>query len=295
MPIKKYKTSKSGQEVGKMSKKFSIAAVLLLGASCLLFAEEATTVKVDTDVLDKAYVETYINDKSPVSWKNYSSGKQIRDMGRRLGAEIKYQAEVNKTEFPYSSGSPDFKYRAARIFPGNKEGADVLYINKNARVNTIANVRRVVSGYIERAYGVTMEQADEIAEKVCYWNTNHYNERAYFTENFQHRVVEVFSNKTKIVGLARSYKNWPGKTRIVIPFKLIQETAPEAVEPQQPVKEVEAPAPEPVPEPTPAPVSEPTPAPEAKKGMSPIAIALLVLLGIALIVLIVCLIIAAKK
>ena len=276
-----------------MGKKITIAAVLLLVVSGMIFAAETETVKIDTDVLDKAYAETYINDKSPVSWKNYSSGKQIRDMGRRLGAEIKYQADVNKTDFPYSSGSPDFKYRAARIFPGNKEGADVIYINKNARVNTIQNMRRVVSGYIEAAYGVTMEQADEIAEKVCYWNTNHYNERSYFTDNFQHRVVEVFSNKTKIVGLARSYKNWPGKTRIVIPFKLIQETAPDAVEPQEPTKEVETPAP--APEPTPAPEPAPAPAPEAKAGLSPIAIALLVLLGIAIIVLIVCLVVMANK
>jgi hypothetical protein len=266
-----------------MAKKSTIAAVLLLVVSGMLFADEVSTAKVDTDVLGKAYAESYINDKSPVSWKNYSTGKQIRDMGRRLGAEIKYQAEVNKTDFPYSSGSPDFKYRAARIFPGDKQGADVIYINKNAIVNTIQNIQRVVSGYIESAYGIPMEQADEIAVKVCYWNTNHY----------QHRVVEVFSNKTKIIGLARSYKNWAGKTRIVIPFKLIQETAPNAVEPTAPVKEVEAPTPAPEPETTPV-VPEPASVPKAS-GISPIAIALLVLLGIAIIVLIVSLVVIANK
>jgi len=274
-----------------MGKKISIAALLLLVVSGMIFAEDVNSAKVDTDVLDKAYVESYIDDKSPVLWRNFSTGKQIRDMGRRLGAEIKYQAEVNKTEFPYSSGSPDFKYRAARVFPGDKEGADILFINKNARVNTIKNLRRVVSGYIERAYDIPMEQADEIAVKVCYWNTNHYDDKAYFTENFQHRVVEVFSNKTKIIGLARSYKNWPGKARIVIPFKLIQETVPNAVEPQTPVKEVEAPAPEPT---ETAPASE-APAKASSSSFSPIAIALLVLLGLALIVLIVCLIVMANK
>jgi len=274
-----------------MGKKISIAALLLLVVSGMIFAEDVNSAKVDTDVLDKAYVESYIDDKSPVLWRNFSTGKQIRDMGRRLGAEIKYQAEVNKTEFPYSSGSPDFKYRAARVFPGDKEGADILFINKNARVNTIKNLRRLVSGYIERAYDIPMEQADEIAVKVCYWNTNHYDDKAYFTENFQHRVVEVFSNKTKIIGLARSYKNWPGKARIVIPFKLIQETVPNAVEPQTPVKEVEAPAPEPT---ETAPASE-APAKASSSSFSPIAIALLVLLGLALIVLIVCLIVMANK
>src|SRR5574344_594632 len=85
-----------------------------------------------------------------------------------------------------------------------------------------------------------MDKADEIAVKVCYWNTNHYDDRAYFKENFQPRVSAVFANRTKIMGLARSYKNWPGKTRLVVPFVLIKESVPEAVEPVQPPAEAEA-------------------------------------------------------
>lgn len=273
-----------------------ITCVLVTIVAGMLFAAETEAPKVDTNVLDSAYVESYINDKSPIEWKYYSSGKQIRDMGRRLGAEIKYQAEVNKTDFPYASGSPDFRYRAARVFPGTKQGADVIFINKNAHINNIKNVRRVVSGYIERAYGVTMEQADEIAKKVCYWNTNHYDDKAYFKENFQVRVREVFSNKTNIIGLARSYKNWPGKARIVIPFVLIKETVPEAEEPKAPVQEVEAPAPETQETPEPAaPVVEPEEQGTTKTGMSPVAIVLLALLGIAIIVLIISLVVLGKK
>ena len=161
-------------------------------------------------------------------------------MGRRLGAEAKYQAEVNKSAFPFSSGQPDYKYKASRVFPGKKAGADVIYIGRLSKVCTFKNLNRVISGYIERAYGISMEQADQVALKVCYWNTNHYNDRAYFTKNFEHRVVEVFENRTKNIGLARSYKNWH-PARIVIPFVLVQEAAPQALEPV-------APAPEPEPE-----------------------------------------------
>ena len=269
-----------------------IFSLLLCAATGFLFAAEAEEAQIDTTILDKAYVETYINDKTSVSWKNYSTGKQIRDMGRRLGAEIKYQEQVNHAESPYAGGSPDFKYKAVRIYPGTKAGADVIYVERHARVNTIQNMRRIVSGYIERAYDIPMDKADEIAKKVCYWNTNHYNEKSYFKANFQVRVREVFANKTSIIGLARSYRNWPGKTRIVIPFVLIKESVPEAVEP---APQPEAAVPE-TDQQTEAPAVEPestevqSAAPEvenAKSGLPVLTIILIIILVIAVIVLVI--------
>jgi len=267
-----------------MLKKLSLV-VLLCAAMGTLFAAETSTAEVDTSLLDKAKAEKYIDNKSPVSWRLFNTGKQIRDMGRKVGAEVRYQAEVNKTEFPFSSGYPAYKYKAARVFPGDKAGADILYIGRLSKVDTFKNLNRVVSGYIEAAYNIPMEKADIIAQKVCYWNTNHYNDRAYFTQNFQHRVVEVFSNRTKIIGLARSYKNWPGKTRIVIPFVLIKETVPEAVEPAAPAP---APAPEPAPVVTPQPEQAPidTPDEPAKAGLFGLPLIALIIIGIIAVALI---------
>jgi hypothetical protein len=275
--------------------KKTVASLLLCAVAGFLFA--ADKAEIDTALLDKAYSETYINDKSPVSWRFINSGKQIRDMGRRLGEEMRYQEQTMKASSPYASGSPSFKYKVVRVYPGTKAGADVLYVAKNAGVSTIQNMRRVVSGYIEKAYGIPMDKADIIAKKVCYWNTNHYNDTAYFRVHFQVRVREVFSNRTSVIGLARSYKNWSGKTRIVIPFVLIQETVPNAVEPAAPQPETVQPeTPQqdiaPVPE-TPA---EPKPVVPAEQtvskssGLSPVSIILIVLLAIAVIVLIISLI-----
>ena len=265
-----------------------IASLLLCAATGVLFAAEANKAQIDTSLLNKAYAETYINDKSAVPWKFFSTGKQIRDMGRRLGAEIKYQEQVNHAESPYAGGSPDFKYKAVRVYPGTKAGADVIYVSKKARVNTIKNFRRIVSGYIERAYDIPMEKSDEIAVKVCYWNTNHYNDKQYFKDNFEVRVREVFANRTPIIGLARSFKNWPGKTRIVIPFVLIKEAVPDAVEPAPQPEATEQPAvtePEPAEEPA---VTEPEPAQtQAKAGIPVFTIVLLIILIIAVIVLVV--------
>jgi len=223
-----------------MFRKISLCLLLCATAS-LLFAGE--TAEIDTPLLDKASAVKYIENHAPVSWHNFNSGKQIRDMGRKLGDEIRYQEQVKQAASPYASGYPSYKYKAVRIYPGKHAGADVLYIGKYAKVDTFKNLIRVVSGYIEKAYGIPMEQADSIAKKVCYWNTNHYNDEAYFRTVFEVRIREVFSNRTSVIGLAKSYKNWPGKTRIVIPFTLIRESAPQASVPAVP--EIQQPVPEP--------------------------------------------------
>ncbi len=268
-----------------MLKKLVSCALLIAAVSSFVFA--ADSAEIDSSILDKAYAETYIDSKSPVSWRDYNSGKQIRDMGRRLGSEIKYQSFTAKADNPYASGFPSLKYKVSRIYPGDKAGADVIYIAKNAGVNTIKNMRRIVSGYIEKAYDIPMDKADTIAVKVCYWNTNHYDDRAYFKENFQPRVNAVFANRTKIMGLARSYKNWPGKTRLVIPFVLIKEEVPTAVEPTQPT---EAPA---VQETTPQPET-PTvpevPVEEASSGVPVLTIVLLLVLVAAILVVVIILV-----
>lgn len=231
-----------------MKKAFIASFLLVLAAGFVCAASGSAS--VDMDMLSKATREKYVEDFSHVAWKNFNTGKQIRDMGRRLGAEVRYQAEVNKTDYPFSSGYPDYKYKASRVYgTGKKSGADVLYVGRRARVGTFKNLNRVVSGYIERAYGISMAQADQIALKVCYWNTNHYNDSAYFKKNFDARVSDVFKNRTKRMGLARSYKEWQ-PTRIVIPFVLVKEVVPEAVEPAKPKEEpkpvVEEKKPEPV-------------------------------------------------
>lgn len=283
-----------------MLRKFLIC-LLYCATAGLLFPEE--TVKIDIALLDKAPIVKYTENRSPVSWNNFNSGKQIRDMGRKLGAEIRYQEQIKKAESPYTSGYPSYKYRAVRIYPDKRAGADVVYIGKYSKVDTFRNLTRIISGYIEEAYGIPMEKADSIAAKICYWNTNHYNDKNYFRVNFEVRIREVFNNRTSNIGLAKSYKNWPGKTRIVIPFKMIKEAVPEVAEPVQPKVE---PPPEPAKEPQPAviqptvvqpnlqPETDTAPEQDTDTGITSLPLFVLVLIGIAAAALIVLIIFLIK-
>jgi hypothetical protein len=205
---------------------------LTLGLPLIFFAGMLSAVEIDTKLLDEAKKVRFIEDKSPVSRLEYSTGKQIRDTGRTLGKEIRHQEQIQEKASPYVTGAPSYKYKAMRIYASEKKaGADVIYISTSAGVSTTKGLFRIVSGYIEAAYNIPMEQADKIAVKVCWWNNNHYDENDYFAANFNPEVLAAFSKETAVTGLAASYKYWPGKTRIVIPFVFVKQEVPAAVEP----------------------------------------------------------------
>jgi len=205
---------------------------ITLGLMLAFTAHLLCAVEIDTALLDTARKVRYIEDRSPVPSSQYNTGKQIRDTGRLLGAAVLYQENVQKNPRPFADGAPSHKYAVIRVYSSpNMPGADVLYIANNAGVTTTKALFRIVSGYIERAYGIPMQQADRTAEKVCWWNNNHYEDRGYFSARFNPAVLSAFSDKTTVVGLAASWKHWAGKTRIVIPFVPVQEQAPSADEP----------------------------------------------------------------
>ena len=196
-----------------MLKKLSVIVPLLISASALF------AVHIDTALLDTAKRVDYIEDTSPVPKNEFNTAQQIRDMGRRLGGSIKRQDAQHKNGDPYASGAPSKKYRARRTPSSDSlPGADIIYIAPNAKVGTIKALAFIVSGYVEAAYDVPVNEADAVAQKVCWWNTNHYDDRNYFTKHFNARILESFSDETAVIGLADSYKNWAGHTRIVIPF-----------------------------------------------------------------------------
>lgn len=192
---------------------------LFVIVSALISAGSLFAVQIDTALLDTATRVDYIEDMSPVPKNEFNTAKQIRDMGRRLGGSIKRQDAQHKDGELYASGAPSKKYRALRVPSSDSlPGADIIYIAPNAKVGTIKALAFIVSGYIETAHGLPLEQADTLAQKVCWWNTNRYDDRNYFTKHFNARILESFSDETAVIGLADSYKNWAGHARIVIPF-----------------------------------------------------------------------------
>ena len=155
-----------------------------------------------------------------VVFRNYSGPhsvintvQQIREIGSALGNQVKAN--------PSNTGMIGAANRYAVIHaidPSTKEkfDADIFIIGRNATVDHITNLRRIISAYLESAYGYSTKDADTIATFVTVYNAVYRGNLDYFKSKYKDIVIKNLS--ASIVGLATNYEDWPGKSQIVIPL-----------------------------------------------------------------------------
>ena len=184
----------------------SIIAVIATASLCAL--------EVDRNELQNAV------DTNEIVFRNYSgphsvinSIEQIRAIGSALGEQVKAN--------PANTGLTGAKDRYAVIHaidPSTKEkfDADIFIIGKNATVDHITNLRRIISAYLSSAYGYSLKDADTIATFVTVYNAVYRSNIEYFNSKYKEIVTKHLS--APIAGLSTNYIDWPGKTQIVIPL-----------------------------------------------------------------------------
>ncbi len=135
---------------------------------------------------------------------------QIRGIGGALARSLRAGG---------GRGSYFSKYHVVRVYDPVQTsllGADIIILDPDAHVNDIANLRRIVAGYLETAFGYSAAQADRLAVLVTNYNAAYRGNIAALALKY---TGQVMSNLTaENAGLALSYKDWPGKTRLVIPL-----------------------------------------------------------------------------
>jgi hypothetical protein len=160
--------------------------------------------------------EREIRSKSGITFINSpdTSGSdtvaQIRGIGVRLATE----------------GSSGNAYRVIHAVGqgSDKFDADIIVIGASAKVSHIKNIRRILAGYLQQRYKYSAAEAKSLALFVTYYNGFYRKNLGYFKEHYKPEVLKHLSAEN--VGLDRSYKGWPGKSRIVIP--LSEEEKPDA-------------------------------------------------------------------
>ena len=155
-----------------------------------------------------------------VVFRNYSGPhsvintvQQIREIGSALGNQVKAN--------PSNTGMIGAANRYAVIHAidtstKEKFDADIFIIGRNATVDHITNLRRIISAYLESAYGYSTKDADTIATFVTVYNAVYRGNLDYFKSKYKDIVIKNLS--ASIVGLSTNYEDWPGKSQIVIPL-----------------------------------------------------------------------------
>ena len=181
---------------------------------CTAMLLSAVSVFSDTVYLDE--LQTAGNEKDIV-FQNYTGPHnkidtiaEIRGIGSFLGRDI----TRNKDVFNFYG-----KYRVIHAVDyEDLQGldADIFILDDAAAVDHIINLRRIIAGFLETAYGYSTDQADMLAEFITIYNAVHRKDMEYFSVHYKDVVIENLDAEK--AGIALSYREWPGKTMMVIPL-----------------------------------------------------------------------------
>ncbi len=190
-----------------MKKSLSLLTLILL-LSASLFALEVNENELKT--ADDTTIE-FINYTGP--HKVIDSVAAIRLIGSGLGKQI----AVDPTKS--ANTNKNAKYWVVHAIDENESGkldADILYIGSEATVDHINNLRRIISAYLISAYGYSEKDADTIAVFITVYNAVYRGKLDTFKSKYKNVVIENLSSDN--CGLSVNYKDWPGKSEIVIPL-----------------------------------------------------------------------------
>ncbi|MBN2551586.1 MAG: hypothetical protein JXB06_02400 [Spirochaetales bacterium] len=111
------------------------------------------------------------------------------------------------------------KYSVIRAIDPSEQGkfdADIFCLDRDAKVDHIDNVRRILAGYLEGAFDYPAEDARTLARFTTIYNAVHRGQLEYLSDKYKNLVLSHLTRQN--AGLSTRYFEWPGATRMLIPL-----------------------------------------------------------------------------
>lgn len=179
----------------------------------ILICANFFALEVDKSELQNANdtVIEFINYTGP--HKIIDSVAAIKGIGSNLGTVISKDPAGSA-----STGNLNKYYVVHAVDPDEtgKFDADILFIGADATVDHITNLRRIISAYLSSAYGYSEADADTLSVFITVYNAVYRGKLDTFQNKYKTVVVKNLSSAN--CGLSVNYKDWPGKSEIVIPL-----------------------------------------------------------------------------
>lgn len=106
-----------------------------------------------------------------------------------------------------------------RILPGadGKLGADILSLSETQSFDHVNSIARIIASYVEKSFQYKVGNAETLAQYILYYNATHRKDSKFFTKKYTEGVISATASDK--LGIDTVYKNWPGKTQIIIPIE----------------------------------------------------------------------------
>ncbi|UCF97285.1 MAG: hypothetical protein JSV89_19240 [Spirochaetaceae bacterium] len=112
-----------------------------------------------------------------------------------------------------------FKYSVIRVVDPKEVGkfdADIFSIDRDAKVDHIDNVRRILAGYLEGSFDYSSEDARTLARFATIYNAVYRGQLEYLSDKYKSLVLSYLTRQN--AGLSTKYFEWPGATKMLIPL-----------------------------------------------------------------------------
>ena len=189
-------------------KKIATALVMMQFAALSLNAVEVNKEEIESVSENAVVFENYTGPHSVIN-----TAEEIAAIGSGLGKVV-----AKNVESACTAGSPA-KYQIIHAVDPNEKGkldADIFIVGSSAMVDHINNVRRIIAAYLTTTYGYSSSDARTVATFVTVYNAVYRGQLDAFSKKYKKVVTDNLSSDK--AGIALSYKEWPGKTQIVIPL-----------------------------------------------------------------------------
>jgi hypothetical protein len=182
----------------------------ITAALSLLLVAAAAFGQVDRDELAKGQGANVIFTNYVGPHNRIDTAEQIVGIGQGLGRQV----GAAPGEFVFGG-----KYRlihAVGPAEDSKLDADIFILDPTAEVDDVANIMRMVSGYLQAAYSYSPADATVLARFIVYYNAVFRGNLGYLGGIY--KTVVMGNVTTDNVGIATKYTEWPGKTRMLVPL-----------------------------------------------------------------------------
>lgn len=188
-----------------MTKRLLLGFLALMALSISAFALDVDEAEIST--VEGRSIE-FINYVGPHD--RIDSAEEIREIGRAMGRSIAAGA--------LRAGEAGRYLVIHAVDPSLGLGldADILVVGEGSLVDHVRNLRRIIGGYLETAYGYSPGDADTLALFVTIYNAVYRGNMAYIGSKYKPVVTREINERN--VGMSVRWNEWAGRSRIVIPL-----------------------------------------------------------------------------
>ncbi len=136
----------------------------------------------------------------------------IREENSSLGKKLAKGAST-------AAGATVDGINVKRIQPSadGKLGADIITLGDSNSYDHINSVARIIESYVEAGFQYKAGGSSTLAQYALYYNAAHRKDLKFFAGKYSEEVIKSLTADK--VGIDLNYRNWPGKTQIVIPIE----------------------------------------------------------------------------